>query len=567
VLLPLKTFIIYARADEAHKNQLLLHLRPLTNSGLIAVWHDGNIQPGEAWEKRIEAELDQSDLVLLLVSANSLNSDFIQYKELQTALDRLRQGVSRVVPVIVSHCAWKYDPVLSGLQAEPLYLGQGPMAVEDPVWRTHHQAWTRVVESVGELSAQLRAEKEADIQRQAAETEKHERAVADQARLRRAAAEEQQRQLEARRAQDADWQVACAQNTPAGYEAFLKKWPNSAYAADARRFIRLQRKAEKPPIQWTRYAGVGGTALVASLLFVWWLNPPGCTTASSSNTPTVAITPTSPSDTPAVAITTTSPSDTPAVPITTTSPSETPAVPIATTLDTKNNRVDPIKGTLVFVKGGTFTMGCMDGRDSDCDDNEKPAHEVTLSSFYMAETEVTQKQWRAVMGDNPSGFKGCDDCPVEEVSWNDIQEFLQKLNAMSKGVRYRLPTEAEWEYAARGGTRSSRHLYAGSNNLGAVAWFRGNANNKTHPVKGLLPNELGLYDMSGNVWEWCADWYGDYPSGPVKDPKGPGKGSYRVLRGGGWIAGAGLCRVSARGSLAPGGRDFNLGFRVAASPQ
>ena len=528
MLLPLKTFIIYARADEAHKNQLLLHLRPLTNSGLIAVWHDGNIQPGEAWEKRIEDELDQSDLVLLLVSANSLNSNFIQYKELQTALDRLRRGVSRVVPVIVSHCAWKYDPVLSGLQAEPLYRGQGPMAVEDPVWTTHHQAWTRVVESVGELSAQLRAEKEADIQRQEAETEKHERAVADQARLRRAASEEQQRQLEARRAQDADWQVACAQNTPAGYEAFLKKWPNSAYATDARRFIRLQRKAEKPPIQWTRYAGIGGTALAASLLFVWLLNPPGCTTTASFNTPAVAT---------------------------------------ATTLDTKDNVTDPLMGIMVFVKGGTFTMGCMDGRDSDCVDEEKPAHEVTLSSFYMAETEVTQKQWRAVMGDNPSDFKGCDNCPVEHVSWNDIQEFLQKLNAMSKGVRYRLPTEAEWEYAARGGTRSSQYLYAGSNNLGAVAWFSDNANGKTHPVKGLSPNELGLYDMSGNVWEWCADWYGDYPSGPVSNPIGPASGSDCVLRGGSWLGGARGCRVSRRGDFDPGLRSNDGGFRVASSPQ
>jgi formylglycine-generating enzyme required for sulfatase activity len=529
VLLPLKTFIIYARADEAHKNQLLLHLRPLTNSGLIAVWHDGNIQPGEAWEKRIEAELDQSDLVLLLVSANSLNSDFIQYKELQTALDRLRRGVSRVVPVIVSHCAWKYDQVLSGLQAEPLYLSQGPMAVEDPVWTTHHQAWTRVVESVGELSAQLRAEKEADIQRQEAETEKHERAVADQARLHRAAAEEQQRQLEARRAQDADWQVACAQNTLAGYEAFLKKWPNSAYATDARRFIRLLRKAEKPPIQWTRYAGIGGTALAASsVLFVWWLNPSGCTTGS---------------------------------------PSKTPDKAHVITLDTKNNRVDPIMGTLVFVKGGTFTMGCMDGRDSECYDNEKPAHEVTLRNFYMAETEVTQKQWRAVTGNTPSHFKDCDNCPVEQVSWNDIQEFLQKLNAMSKGIRYRLPTEAEWEYAARGGARSGNYQYAGSNNLTAVAQCDGNAEDKTHPLKGLSPNELGLYDMSGNVLEWCADWFDDYPEGPIKNPTGPPGGSYRVLRGGSWGNSAGYCRVSRRDFSDPGYRGSDGGFRVAASSQ
>ena len=253
----------------------------------------------------------------------------------------------------------------------------------------------------------------------------------------------------------------------------------------------------------------------------------------------------------------------------TTSPSDTPAVAFTITLDTKNNKVDPLMGTMVFVKGGTFTMGCMDGRDSNCYDDEKPAHQVTLSSFYIAETEVTQKQWRAVMGSDPPElrFKGCDDCPVERVSWNDIQEFLQKLNAMSKGVRYRLPTEAEWEYAARGGTRSSRYLYAGSNNLGAVAWYDDNADGKTHPVKGLSPNELGLYDMSGNVWEWCADWDGDYPSGPVNNPTGPDKGSNRVLRGGGWLSTAAGCRVANRNFLDPGSRSNNYGFRVARSPQ
>ena len=271
--------------------------------------------------------------------------------------------------------------------------------------------------------------------------------------------------------------------------------------------------------------------MAASVLFVWLLKPSGCTT---------------------------------------TSPFNTPAVATATTLDTKDNVTDPLMGIMVFVKGGTFTMGCMDGRDSNCDDNEKPAHEVTLSSFYMAETEVTQKQWRAVMGDNPSGFKGCDDCPVEQVSWNDIQEFLQKLNAMGKGVRYRLPTEAEWEYAARGGEKGANDnfTYAGGNDLDEVGWFTENTKDKgTWPVGGKKANQIGLYDMSGNVLEWCADWYGDYPKGPVKNPTGPPRGSDRVLRGGGWGFSAGYCRVSARFYFDPGYRYDYIGFRVAASPQ
>ncbi|MDX2136163.1 MAG: formylglycine-generating enzyme family protein [Saprospiraceae bacterium] len=231
---------------------------------------------------------------------------------------------------------------------------------------------------------------------------------------------------------------------------------------------------------------------------------------------------------------------------------------------------DPLPGaTMVFVKGGTFTMGCQDGRDSNCEDDEKPAHQVTLNDFYIGETEVTQKQWRAVMGEDPPElrFKGCDDCPVENVSWNDIRQFLQKLNARSGGARYRLPTEAEWEYAARGGARSKGYRYAGGNTLGAVAWYDGNAGSKTHPVKGNAANELGLYDMSGNVREWCADWYGDYPEGPVKNPTGAASGVGRVIRGGSWSLTPRHCRAAYRGNNSPGFRINGVGFRLAASPQ
>jgi formylglycine-generating enzyme required for sulfatase activity len=228
---------------------------------------------------------------------------------------------------------------------------------------------------------------------------------------------------------------------------------------------------------------------------------------------------------------------------------------------------DPLVGTFILVKGGTFTMGCT-SEQSGCDSDERPTHSVTLSNFYMGQTEVTQAQWRAVMGSDPPNlaFPGCDQCPVERVSWNDVQDFITKLNSRSGGRRYRLPTEAEWEYAARGGSLSRGYQYAGSNNIDDVAWYDGNSGSKTRPVKGKQPNELGLYDMSGNVWEWCSDWKGDYPATAQSDPKGPDKGDYRVNRGGSWLSGAGGCRVSVRDNFAPDDLYSRLGFRLAASP-
>jgi formylglycine-generating enzyme required for sulfatase activity len=165
------------------------------------------------------------------------------------------------------------------------------------------------------------------------------------------------------------------------------------------------------------------------------------------------------------------------------------------------------------------------------------------------------------MGSNPSYFKG-DNLPVEKVSWNDCQEFIRKLNGLT-GKNFRLPTEAEWEYAARGGNRSGGTEYAGSNSIGSVAWYTENSGRKTHTVKGKSPNELGLYDMSGNVWEWCSDWYGDYDSGSQTNPKGPSIGSYRVLRGGGWYGSARYCRVSGRDCYAPSLWINFIGFRLA----
>lgn len=223
--------------------------------------------------------------------------------------------------------------------------------------------------------------------------------------------------------------------------------------------------------------------------------------------------------------------------------------------------VNGVKFTMVPVEGGTFTMGATSEQGSDAEEDEKPAHKVTLSDYYIGQTEVTQALWEAVMGSNPSFFEG-DNLPVEQVSWNDCQVFIQKLNQLT-GKQFRLPTEAEWEYAARGGRKSQGYKYAGGNNIGSVAWYTGNSGIATHPIGTKQANELGIYDMSGNVYEWCSDWYGDYTSSSQSDPQGPSSGSGRVGRGGDYGSSAGYCRVSNRYGILPGCRGDNLGLRLS----
>lgn len=230
----------------------------------------------------------------------------------------------------------------------------------------------------------------------------------------------------------------------------------------------------------------------------------------------------------------------------------------------------PGEPEMVFVEGGTFIMGCTSEQGGDCDDNESPNHSVTLSDFYISKYEVTQAQWEAVMktsirqqrdkalpflrellddpdldtADLPIFGEG-PDYPMYYVSWEEAQEFATRLSQLT-GKEYRLPTEAEWEYAARGGNKSKGYKYSGGNMIEQVAWYYDNSYNKTHPVGKKQPNELGLYDMSGNVWEWCYDWGGEYGSGSLTDPTGPASGLLRVHRGGSCLSDAANCRVSYR---------------------
>ena len=219
---------------------------------------------------------------------------------------------------------------------------------------------------------------------------------------------------------------------------------------------------------------------------------------------------------------------------------------------------DPTTGmAFVFVKGGCFMMGSNAGKR-----DEKPEHEVCVDDFWMGKYEVTQKQWKKVTGRNPAQFKKGDSYPVEKVSWNDVQDYLRQLNA-KRGKGFGLPSEAEWEYAARSGGR--QETYAGGENIDAVAWYTNNSGQSTHPVGQKQPNGLGLYDMSGNVWEWCQDWSDKdyYANSPKYNPQGPSNGSSRVFRGGGWdLSAEGVLAVLRSGGW-PGFRGPNLGFRVA----
>ena len=242
-------------------------------------------------------------------------------------------------------------------------------------------------------------------------------------------------------------------------------------------------------------------------------------------------------------------------------------------------RINAQAATWTYVQGGSFMMGSNDYSD------EKPIHEVSVSSFYISKYEITQKEWQEVMGSNPSYFKG-DKLPVENISWYDAIEYCNK-RSIKEGLKpcysgsganiscdwtangYRLPTEAEWEYAARGGKKSKGYKYSGSDDIKKVAWYKSNSGSKTHPVGENQANELGIYDMSGNVWEWCWDWYSSdyYSKSPSSNPRGPSSGEKRVLRGGSWSSYDCYCRVANRFDDDPDYRYYDFGLRILRAIQ
>ena len=230
--------------------------------------------------------------------------------------------------------------------------------------------------------------------------------------------------------------------------------------------------------------------------------------------------------------------------------------------------VEDVSFKMILVEHSSFIMGTASEQEDPYDD-EKPAHKVTLTKdYYMGETQVTQALWKSVMGENPSEFEG-ERRPVECVRWDDCQKFIKELNrkfsSQLHGKFFRLPTEAEWEFAARGGNKSCGYQFSGSDDLDEVACYFGNSNDETCDVASFESNELGLYDMSGNVWEWCLDWYGEYNRSAQTDPKGPLGGFYRVIRGGCCYDDVRGCRLSCRNGISPDGSRNDLGLRLALS--
>ncbi len=234
--------------------------------------------------------------------------------------------------------------------------------------------------------------------------------------------------------------------------------------------------------------------------------------------------------------------------------------------------VNGVTFNMISVEGGTFTMGATPEQQNPNSD-EKPTHRVTLSSYYIGETEVTQALWNAVMGKslqqilNELGWSTHgvgDNYPMYDISWNDCQDFVSRLNSLT-GEHFRLPTEAEWEFAARGGNKSKGYQYSGSNTIDEVAWYDKNSGSRVHPVATMTPNELGIYDMSGSVWEWCQDWYANYSSSTQTNPTGPSSGYNRVYRGGSWYDGSKGCCLAYRISNGPNIKYFHLGLRLALS--
>jgi formylglycine-generating enzyme required for sulfatase activity len=235
----------------------------------------------------------------------------------------------------------------------------------------------------------------------------------------------------------------------------------------------------------------------------------------------------------------------------------------------QRSEIFSIKGVLfemVFVEGGVFMMGC-DTISDNCPEDELPHHAVTLPDFYIGKTEVTQLLWRTVMGTNPSSLVG-DHLPVESVNWNDCQAFIKALNRLT-GRKFSLPTEAQWEYASRGGNKSRGYRYSGSDNLDDVAWYKGNSGMRARKVADKAPNELGIHDMTGNVFEWCNDWYNSdyYSLSPEESPRGFARGTYRVFRGGSFRNDPQFLRVTHRNYNDPNRRWADLGLRLALEPE
>lgn len=553
---PLKTFLIYARSDEAYKNDLLRHLRgTLIASGDLEVWSDEQIRPGEDWDKSIKSNLEQSQLILALVSADSLASTYINSSELRQAVEQRAEGRSVVVPICIKPCGWRFNPIIRDLQGLPKNMR--PVS-EYPNPET---AWTEVLDGLELILHDFRRRQHDEARRRDEARETARAAEREAERRRQALAEQQEAERRLRLDHDA-YERALASDTPAAYTLYLSDYPGGAHAREARQKLKAAQRRQSAPAPTDFFSNgkiaLAGVALLGLSLLLYKIWPEQTTNPAAAST-------------------------------------------------SKDDG-------MVLIKGGTFQMGSNDG-----DNDEKPVHTVTVPDFYLGRTEVTVaqfktfiddsgyrtdaekegwsytwngKEWEKMNGvswrDDAEGLRrpeGAYNHPVIHVSWNDARAYCTWLSGKT-GQNYRLPSEAEWEYAAGNGAK--HHTYSWGNGDpagkkgGNVAdeaakrkftdWsvFAGYDDGYvfTAPVGSYDPNELGLFDMSGNVWEWCEDWYHDSYKGAPNDGSAwvSPEGSHRVGRGGSWLRTPAYARVAFHLNVTPAGRSNGVGFRLARTP-
>jgi formylglycine-generating enzyme required for sulfatase activity len=541
---PLKTFIIYSRHDAQFKDELRTHLNALERKGYIHVFVDTDLLPGEEWSKRLENELKAAHLVLILVSADALNSDFIQERELKTAIEKRNSGSARVIPIIVRDCMWQLEEELAALQMLP----KNKEGRIEPIgnWPSRDNAWAETVrellKTVQEMKAALDKENEA--------TERANKAKAAEAA--KQAADAQAEKLRNKKDEQA-WETLQSEIAKAAtfdekigfVELYINDsdYHNHQEAAEdllhdllAQRETHEKIEAQKKKAEEERKAKAAVEKLRQSDEAAWRI-------AEEANTIAAY---------------------------------EAYLAKKENTLHQKDaeERIKDLKVTqykngdlhrdllytpeMIYVEGGTFQMGSNEAEWA------KPIHPVTLSPFWIGKYPITGEEYEVYFKETkvtkPIGSGGR--YPVVFVNWDDATRYAQWLSKKT-GKKYRLPTEAEWEYAAKGGNVSKGYTYAGSNDMEEVAWYNENSGDKTHPVGEKKANELGLHDMSGNVWEWCADWWpGSYTSEAQTNPSGPDWGVHRVLRGGSYFGNPQHCRAASRGNSGPYSRNNYFGFRL-----
>jgi len=546
-------FIAFANQDRDVRDKLLDQMNLVKVRQGWNIWSAKEIKAGERWGEEIKIRLMDSEVVILLLSTDFFNSKYIVETELPDVEKRHQNGDCHIIPIIARVCHWKETAFgeyaqLGEIQALP--AGEKPI-ISKGYWDNEDQPYFEVVEGIKNSirTFQLKKrEKSEAIERERVALEKRKQGAAqlqrelkarlkqeaeavrlreEQARLREEQEQaildaERKRQKEARRADLTAWLLAADVHSIEAYQTYLSHYPQGEYAREARFRIKEQKRPNGMPVSWIRNVTISGAVLILLLLLWAKLNkydPP-----VQKNPPLI----------------------------------NADSTQILPTTDNQDQPTDTVKKSglvMIAVEGGTFMMGSPISEP--WRDNDECQHKVHIKPFSIGKYEVTQADWREIMGTDPPDlkFKGCDQCPVEMVSWNDVKAFLNRLNEKTKdGKKYRLPNEAEWEYAARGGNRSRGYIYAGSNEIDSVAWYM---KNKTHIVGQKNPNELDLYDLSGNVWEWCEDTYKPYPC----DRKS--KFEYRrIIRGGGWY-GRHRCRNAGRYVCSGVSRGGDIGFRLA----